>query len=396
MTMNRTIHLLCAAAGIALALAPVRSARATLTVDAPGYEAKAITLTTSGVLSEGPALAADPANPWLYAPVDLTGGVWQGYNDHTVWRLDFSSDPPTTSVFSLGAYRTTLVSGPGDNVLDSVFGSVGGLAVLSDGSLLITDNYVDSQGRGDTIYRARDLNGDGDARDVVDVGGVPTSETLVLIAPIATPPGSGLGGFSGVQAEMGPDGTAYVITSDGAGQGEILAIDDPTSATPSIHVFFSGLDFGSGLAFDSAGRLYAGNVNLNFSDFTSTVTIYRLDDANHDGVIMGVEAQVVSYDQLAGLYDIAVSPEDGVFVTSANEVRIVNPADGTSTLFAHDPDFTFLSDLTFLNRTGGFAPFTGPNAATLIVADPNSDGKFTAIMPSAPPPAGVRGWEMYQ
>ena len=104
-----------------------------------------------------------------------------------------TTDTPTTSVFSAGAYRSASGSGVGDNVLDSLFGSVAGLAVLDDGSVLIVDNYVDSQGRGDTVYRARDLNDDGDALDVVDVEGTPTSETLGLIAPIDTPPRKRMG-----------------------------------------------------------------------------------------------------------------------------------------------------------------------------------------------------------
>lgn len=377
-----------------------RAASAAMVVDVPGYEVKTIRVSNIETQDEGPALAADPINPWVYSVVDVTGGPpgsYQGYDTHQVWRLDFSADPPTTSVFSAGAYRSAPGSGVGDDVLDSVFGSIGGIAVLADGSLILTDNFTDSQGRGDTIYRARDLNSDGDALDVVDVAGTPTSETLVLIAPIDTPPGSGYGGFAGVQVEVGPDGNAYITTSDGGALGEILRVDDPTSATPSIHSFCGGLGFGSGLAFDSTGRLYAGNLDFNYSDYTSTITVYLLDDADHNGVIGGAgESTVVSYDQLSGLYDLAVSPEGEVFLTGSNEVRVLNTATGTSTPFAHDDAFTFLSDLVFFNPTGGFAPFSGPGGATLIVADPNSDGLLAAITPAALPPAGISDWNLFR
>jgi len=394
LTRRRCYALVVPAALLGLSVLP---ALAAMVVDAPGYDVTPIRVSNLDTQDEGPALAAHPTQPWVYCVVDVTGGPpgsYQGYDTHEVWKLDFTSDPPTTSVFSAGAYRSTPGSGVGDNVLDSLFGSVGGIAVLSDGSLLIADNFEDSQGRGDTIYRARDLNADGDALDVVDVGGTPTTETMILIAPINTLPGSGYGGFAGVQAETDADGNAYVITSDGAGEGEILRVDDPTSTSPSIHVFFAGLDFGSGISFDSAGRLYAGNVDLNFFDFTSTVTIYRLNDGNSDGVIGSGESTVVSYDQLAGLYDLAVSPEDQVFLTSSNEVRVLNTVDGTSTLFAHDDAFTFLSDLVFLNPQDGFTPFSGPGGAILVVADPNSDGFMAAITPAQA--SGIHDWNLFQ
>jgi hypothetical protein len=112
-------------------------------------------------------------------------------------------------------------------------------------------------------------------------------------------------------------------------------------------------------------------------------------------VIGGGEAEVVSYDQLGGLYDLSISPEDAVYLTASyevsNEVRVLNPADGTSMLFAHDETFTFLADLAFVPRGGSFAPFSGPGGAILLVADPNSDGAITAITPATA--SRVVDWE---
>lgn len=362
-----------------------RPAGAQLALDVPGYRVLSVTLSESE--PEGPALAAHPAAPVLFATLG-------GYGPHTIVRADLATSPPAILLFSAGAYRSGASDGlPGDNLLDSRFGAIGGMAVLPDGSLLVTDNSTDPTGHGDTIYIARDLNGDGDALDVVLVEGQPTSETRLLVQPPPeyTPPGSGWGGFSGAQAEIGPDGTAYIVTADGGGQGEVLAIETPLT-TPTIRLYYPGLEYGSGLAFDSAGRLYVGNADY----WGGVYSIHRLSDLNDNGHAMDPgESELLTSDTLTGLYDMAMSDTDQLFLTANNQIQVFDPATRDVTLFAHDANpFAFFQDLTFVRPDLGFAPFSGPDRAMLVIADMNFDGRLVVLTPG--PGARVVDWELLQ
>lgn len=368
------------------------AARAAVLLDVPDYSIQALTLTTTPGESEGPALGAHPTLPTLYATVG-TGG---GFSNNAIVKVDLSGPTPVVSTFSVGAGRTS-GSGLGNDVLNSRFGSVGGIGVLADGSLIVTDNNVNGQGRGDTIYLARDLNNDGDARDIVDVDGFDTSETLKLIDPILAPAGSGFGGFSGVQVEVDGSGTAYLITSDGpTGTGEILKITGAGSPTPAISLFASGFDYGSGLAIAPDGNLYAGNVDGSFSP-----SLRRVRDLTSDGEALdtneNIAVTVNGPSAFFGIYDAAASSAGRIFLTANyTDIAQYNPADLSLTTFAHDSNpFGFLGDLCFVRPAEPFVPGTSALKAQLAVSDTNGDGVIYLITPNTPT-ASVAQWELFE
>lgn len=349
-----------------------------------GYEVQLLSISS---LPEGPSLAIDPANRHiLYAAV----GAW---GPHSIVRIDLSGDTAIATSFATGAYNLT---GPDDedNALDSLFAGASGLAVLSTGELIIVDNNEITGPPlvpGDTIYLARDLNGDGDARDIVDVGGTPTPEVSELITPINTLPGTGWGGFTGQQAEVDTADNVYVVTADGGGLGEVLRISSPITS-PSITVFYEGLDYGAGLGFDQSGTLYVGN-----SSWPNPAGLLALRDLSvppdGDAIDPG-EMDIISSGTLSGIYDIALDKDERLFVTNGNRVQLVDRATGAVSDFATFPSYYFLGDLVFDDPMKSFQPESGPNAARLIIADGDFDGCLTIIMPS--PPTQAKFWTLYQ
>jgi hypothetical protein len=378
--MFRLLYSACVS--MALAFLLTMDARAQITVPA-GYEVHLLRISSQ---PEGPSLAIDPANRHiLYAAV----GSW---GPHSIIRVDLSGDTITTSTFATGAYN---LAGPDDedNALDSLFATASGLAVLSTGELIIVDNNEITGPPpvpGDTIYLAQDLNGDGDARDIVDVGGVPTPEVVELITPINTLPGTGWGGFTGQQAEVDGADNVYIVTADGSGQGEVLRVSSPLTS-PSISVFFEGLDYGAGLGFDQSGTLYVGN-----NSYPNPAGLLGLRDRSvpPDGDAMDAgEMDIISSGTLSGIYDLALDADDRLFITNGNRVQLIDGSTGATSDFATFPLYYFLGDLVFDDPTRPFHPQSGPNGAQLIIADGDFDGCLTIITPSQPTHAEL--WTLY-
>lgn len=349
----------------------------------PGYTVGYIQLSTTE--PEGAALAISPDEQVLYASLG-------GWGPHKVVRVDLSQDPPVVEDFATGAYN---LSGPaaGDDALDSLFGTVGGLAVLHTGELIIVDNNEQPGVPGDTIYLARDLNGDGDAQDIItEEDGTTVSEVVELIKPIHTLPGSGWGGFTGQQAEVDAEDNIYIVTADGGGLGEVLRITDALSS-PAINIWYEGLDYGAGLGFDSAGRLFVGN-----SSWPSGASIYITQDLSEpkdEDALDGGESVLLT-DAITGIYDLVVSAEDVIYITNGRYVQRIEPESGRITNFATFPEWTFLGDIVFTSRTKPFVPVFGSEQASMIIADGNYDGMLTVITPSPSTAVAPARWTYYE
>ena len=340
----------------------------------------------SSTEGEGAALAVHPLDDQvLYVSV----GAW---GPHKVVKVDLSQDPPVVSDFATGAFN---IAGPDseDNALDSRFATVGGLGVLHSGELIIVDNNEQPGIPGDTIFLARDLNDDGDACDIVlQDGGSTVPEIIELIEPINTMPGSGWGGFSGQQVEVDGDDNVYIVTTDGAGEGEVLRITDPLG-TPQINVWCQGLDYGAGLAIDRDSRLLVGN-----SSWPTGAAIYVTRDLSDpaDGDALDPGEMTVLSSSVTGIFDLAVSPENHIYLTNGQYVETMDTGGGTVGTFATFPTFTFLGDIVFSSRTKPFIPSHDEQHTMMIIADGNGDGRLTVIR--VPGPTGVQEtlWMRYE
>ncbi|MBN1478084.1 hypothetical protein JXA47_15110, partial [Candidatus Sumerlaeota bacterium] len=328
----------------------------TLALQEPFYELVNLS-PPDAALSWGWALAVSPVTPEI---VFATLGT--AFNtDQDVWSIDIT-DPsyPEYRLLSAGAVDTG-----SDDQLDSLFGTVGGLAPLPTGELVIVDNNAPVSGvGGDTVYLATDLNGDGDFLDVV----ASAEEVQALVATIpGAPAGSGLGGFSGTQAELGPDGAVYVITADGSDGGEVLRFTDPTgSVSAEIHweSASDGIDYGSGLAW-VGGTLFTGDVDDTFG----FARLRSHADGNADGdALDGGETQLIS-GALAGVYDLAAGPQATLWRTQFGSLDELDPSDGSSLrTLALPAGFNFFGDLVFTSTAGShFVPANGNTDALVTM-----------------------------
>lgn len=316
--------------------------------------------------------------------------------------LAFDPQDPTRLYASVGAFGATHVlrvdttAGTTASVTGE-FGNIGGLAVLSNGDLAITENFTS-----ETIFRAHDLNSDGDFLD--------TGEVTELIAPILTD-----GNFTGAQLAVAPAGNAAALpagallvqTADGLTSSELLAIEAPDGSSPIYRpagaAWFSGFQYNGGLAFTPQGNVIAGESQFDFFTFASTGYIRALVNSNADDDIDAGESNVlVGTAQLgAGLSDLTVTAEGQVFFTeNGGLVRTFPlPADllsGSSTpsVFAQT-NGTYLSAV----RVDRPARFIGGGAPAKLYVGGYGPGFAQAsnlLVFQAAPPSVAEGWELFQ
>jgi hypothetical protein len=333
----------------------------------------------------GSALAGDPVSPEILYAVTAAGAFG---DDQTVQRVDLTDPsapvftPVATGAFDASAFPTFT---DGDNVLDCLFGYIGGLAVLSSSELAIVENgtntFETSNTVGDTIYIARDLNGDGDFRDVV----TGTPEVTELLTTI---PGVGPGTFAGQQARVAPfgryGGDLFVVTADGGGQGEVIRVQNPRGLAPSASLFMTGLNFGAGIAFPPGGII------VGESNFPSPGRIYRCGDTNNDGDVDDPGERVTLRDDLPGVFDLTFTNDQLLRVTANDEVLTTNsllPVDSLFGLFRF-PGGQFGGDIVAAPEAGSFAPNGGPAGQRLYTTGNNFfDRSQIAVLEPAPPPA---------
>jgi hypothetical protein len=365
-------HSLSAAFAVlmAAALSTAHAATVSFTSVPAGYDTGSIEL---GVPFAG-ALAPDPTTPTrLYVAVG-------SYGNMSIVRVDTVTE--TTATVAAG------------------FGTIGGIAALTNGDLAITENATS-----DTILRAHDLNGDG---DFLDAG-----EITQLIAPILADGGN----FTGAQVAVAPAGNAaglpagslIVQTADDATSSELLVIENPLTAPayrPAGGAFFSGFQFNGGVAFDLAGNVIMGESLLDWMTFTSAGRIYALVNTNGNETIDPGESHVLvdSASFPSGLSDLAVSAENNVYFTeSSGRIRTFRLPDdlltgtATPTVFA-TTDGSYLSVCRFDNPSLSFAPAAAPPFARLYLSGWTSSWAAATnllwIEPSSAP-ASVGDWQLY-
>lgn len=282
----------------------------------------------------------------------------------------------------------------------ATFGSIGGLAVLANGDLIITENFTS-----DTIFRAHDGNLDGDFLD--------PGELTQLIAPILTD-----GDFTGSQVAVAPAGNVSAIpagdvliqTADGNTSSELLVVDSPLASPafrPSGGAYFSGYQFNGGLAFDPAGNVIFGIAQFNFMTFASSGRIVALVNSNANQVIDSGETNTLVSESIlnAGLSDLAVSKEarvlygenSGSLKTFNLPVNLLTGSGGTPTVFAQT-DAAYLSAIRFNDATKTFNPNTGSSGAKLYLVGLlapfyDSTTNLLIIQPATVSP--VQDWQVY-
>lgn len=313
------------------------------------------------------ALAVDPAQPrTLYAATGFFGS-------HDILRID--ADSGTTRVVASG------------------FGNVGGLAVLANGDLAITENFTS-----DTTFRARDLDSDG--------AFLSPGEVTELI-----PPAFHDGNFSGSQLATAPMGNAAGIpagalvlqTADGGTSGELLVILDPATApaySPADAPFADGLNYNGGFGFTSSGHLIVGSAG-----FLTGEILAMVNADNNDRIGPGERNVIVPASSLGlGVSDLAVSAEDVVFygensgnVKSFHLHAQLLTATATPAVFAQT-NSTYLSTLRLDVPTRTFAPGASQPAARLYMGGylPGFASATNLVFIEPQSVSSVPDWQVYE
>lgn len=374
---------LASAALIAASLALAGNAPGQLTNLATGYVSGPIILPETGA----GAVCADAVNPKSFY---LSAGP---FNARRIYRVTFTSQTAfTTTLVADGALSMTGAP-PGNDVLDNGFGDIWMLS-LPDGRLIVADNDVGSPAPGgplgECLFILTDRNADGDFRDIETGTGIPEVQVLVP-SPILTNPG---GNFTAAGLALAPSGHIHVITSDGAGAGEVLRIS-PDGTTQNL--YFNPFDYGSGLDVDSQGYFYAGETLGTFFDGTIT----RLRDENADGDALDTaESLVVAGAGTPAIYDLSVSSTvDGERLYAATNGLSGSGIDhvgagGALTRLCDLADFS--TGMSFDRSAASFAPSSGPSGQHLVVSNlsfSTLDGFYFFITPAAG--SSVGEWAAY-
>ncbi len=273
-------------------------------------------------------------------------------------------------------------------------GNVGGLAVLGNGDLAITDN---DDLTSDTILRARDLDADG--------AFFAPGEITELIAPILT--GSS---FTGAQLAVAPHGNAagipagslLVQTADGT-DSEILVITNPENAPayyPAGAAWFSGFTYKGGIAFTPAGHVLCG-----ISEFPTGRVAALVNSNGNDRIDTGEQHNIIDGSVLTNsISDIGASADGKLVVTeNSGTVRLFNlPSDLSSgsarggILAQTNGNYISCACIDFPGRPFTQSATAGSRATVYLggfVTFPAATN-LVAITPVAGP-ASARGWELY-
>lgn len=277
------------------------------------------------------------------------------------------------------------------------FGTIGGMAVLANGDLTIVENRTS-----DTIFRAHDLNADGDFLD----GG----ELTELIQPIL-----GDGNFTGAQASVAPSGNASAIpagallvqTADDATSSELLVIENPTSTPtfrPADAGYFSGYQFNGGFDFDATGNLIFGISQYNFSTWTSSGKLLALVNSNGNATIETGESQVLAAEPSFpnGLTDLAVTRENlAIIADFSGVIRAASlPADLLSGTVSPSPwlatNAIYISSIEFDTHANTFAPGAAGGARLYIGGFASfPDGATNLLVVEPQLLSSVESWSLY-
>lgn len=292
------------------------------------------------------------------------------YGEHTILEVDVDA----------GTTRT----------ITGVIGNIGGLAMLKNSDIAITENM-----KLGTILRARGLAGGNIFLEV--------DEMAELIQPIQVD-----SAFTGAQMIVAPEGNAagipagalLVQTADGPGAAEILVVQNPDSFPtyfPANAPWFHGFTYNGGLAFSPSGDVVCG-----VSDFPVGYVV-GLVNADGNNVISANEAhELVSRDVLTNsLSDLAVSG-DGMMVTVENsgDIRWFQLPENLATGTVETSGVLALTNATYLSTVlidgdGDFTPGGSGPAPTAYLGGFVTYPAATNLLAISPirTPASARGWE---
>lgn len=288
--------------------------------------------------------------------------------------------------------RVNIITGTFETVA-TLSGSIGGMAVLSNGDLILTENQLT-----DAVYRARDLDNDGKFFS--------QGEITVLLAPEN-------GNFTGAQtiiappnnASAIPEGSLLIQTADGGNNSKIYIIADPESESPVLRpvtgAYYSGFEYNGGIDFDVAGNLIVG-----ISEYPVGGKILALVNSNGNETIEPEETGLLLSNASLpdSISDLTVSSSDVVFFggNSGTIKHFPLPENRLSSAPSPTPfletNSGYISVVGFLNGHRPFAPFTENPASMIVIGNIGWDSptNFLLITPEPPVTSAVLDdWSLY-
>jgi len=284
--------------------------------------------------------------------------------------------------------------------------TVAGFAVLNGTTIFVSDNWPHHR-----LFILRDNNPQNGRFN--DPG-----ECRQLIQPILTNPGGWTGTAvlalrsGSTRLHLPPNTVLFQSEDDGTTLGEVLAVTNPTTSPafqPPNAAYFSGFNYGGGLALDSKGRLVVAS-----SFVPDTGKVWVCEDVNQNGVVGAGESNILvgrasKTTESAGLSALAIDSADRCYVsvgwgfgsTAHTDVQQFKmPADPlhttmTATTFA-SLNSPYVSAAIFNSPTRSFDPFVvGAGTMVLAASDP-SYGNLDYLLTVRPKsPTGARRWRLY-
>jgi len=177
-------------------------------------------------------------------------------------------------------------------------------------------------------------------------------------------------------------GEIFVSTSFDAGLGGVYQID---RATGSVNSVISGLDYGSGLAFDDVGNLFVMEAEASFP-FPGRLHQLPITDTD-DGIVFGTPTLLA--DGLQGGAGLIRESENRFFTTGNGGMYEVAGVPLTETIFHNNGNpGQFATAMAFAPDSSPFAPFAGPDGRRLaLMADfgwGSPDSFITLFTPAEP------------
>lgn len=180
-------------------------------------------------------------------------------------------------------------------------------------------------------------------------------------------------------------GEIFVSTAPSAGDGKVYQVDRGTGAVSEV---LSGLGFGAGLAFDSAGNLIVQDAQTSFPYMGK---LQRLPISEDNGnLIFGAPELLLA--NLAASAGVAIDSEGDFFVTGSGGVFEIsgNPLAATNFDSNGNP-FQFATAIAFLAGTAPFEPFAGGGARLAYMEDFGftQNDIFVSIISPVPEPSSA-------
>jgi hypothetical protein len=242
-------------------------------------------------------------------------------------------------------------------------------------------------------------------------------ECRELIRPILTNPGGDWTGSAVLALRSGstrlhlPPNTVLFQSEDGGTtQAEVLAVTNPTTSPafqPPNGAFFSGFNYGGGLALDSKGRLLVAS-----SFVPDTGKVWVCEDLNQNGVIGPGEwnilfARASETTHSAGLTALVVDSADRGYISigwadaAHSDIQTfqipLDPLHQKASLATFATlNSPYVSAAIFNSPTRSFDPFALSGATMVLLALDPFYGDINYLLTLRPSgPTGVARWRSY-